>query len=83
MIKGKPIPVGLKYYVLAEAESGYILNAFMQHGNLKTETQDFGVNFGIVMELLDGSNIGTEFSLLDQGYTVGDLVILRIFLTVY
>lgn len=72
LLKGKPIPEGLKYYVLSESDSGYILNAFLQHKKLKTEKEAYGSNFGIVVELLEGRNInGTEeYNLLDQGYTV-------------
>lgn len=72
LMKGKPIPEGLKFYVMSESSTGYILNAFLQHKKLKTEKDAYGANFGIVVELLEGKNIdGTEeFSVLDQGYTV-------------
>lgn len=70
LIKGKPIPQGLKYFVLAEAETGFILNAFLYHTNLETDKQDYGANFGIVMQLLEGNNVDTNLSLLDQGFTV-------------
>lgn len=71
-MKGKPIPEGLKFYVMSESSTGYILNAFLQHKKMKTEKEGYGANFGIVVELLEGKNIdGTEdFSVLDQGYTV-------------
>lgn len=71
LIKGKPIPEGLKYFVLAEAETGFILNAFLYHTDLQTEKHAYGANFGIVMQLLEGNNIGENLSLLDQGFTVG------------
>lgn len=72
LMKGKPIPEGLKMYVLSESETGYILNAFLQHKKLKTPKEEHGANFGIVMQLLEGDNIsdGKEWSLLDQGFTV-------------
>lgn len=72
LMKGKPIPEGLKFYVLSESDTGYILNAFLQHKQMKTDKDVYGANFGIVVELLEGRNIdGTnEFSLLDQGFTV-------------
>lgn len=74
LLKGKPIPEGLKMYVLSESETGYILNAFLQHKKLKTEKEEHGTNFGIVMELLEGNNIdkSKEWSLLDQGFTVSN-----------
>lgn len=70
LMKGKPIPEGLKLYVLTESETGYILNAFLQHKQLTTSKEEHGANFGIVMQLLEGDNIGPGWSLLDQGFTV-------------
>lgn len=74
-MKGKPIPEGLKMFVLTESETGYILNAFLQHKKMKTDKEDHGINFGIVVELLEGANIADDkkWSLLDQGYTVSCL----------
>lgn len=69
-MKGKPIPEGLKLYVLTESETGFILNAFLHHSQLTTDKQDYGVNFGIVIELLEGLRLGNDYSLLDQGHTV-------------
>lgn len=69
-MKGKPIPEGLKLYVLTESETGFILNAFVHHSKLTTDKQDYGVNFGIVVELLEGLRLGDNYSLLDQGFTV-------------
>lgn len=71
-MKGKPIPEGLKFYVLSESETGFILNAFLQHRKLKTEKECYGSNFGIVVELLEGRNLVAtdEYNLLDQGFTV-------------
>lgn len=70
LVKGKPIPQGLKLYVLAESETGFILNAFLHHSELTTDKQDYGINFGIVVELLEGKKLGDDYSLLDQGFTV-------------
>lgn len=74
LMKNKPISEGLKMFVLSESETGYILNAFLQHRKLKTEKDVHGTNFGIVLELLEGNNIGENLSLLDQGFTVRALV---------
>lgn len=70
-MKNKPIPEGLKLYALTESETGFILNAFLHHSQLTTDKQVYGSNFGIVMELLEGMKLGNDYSLLDQGYTVG------------
>lgn len=70
LMKGKPIPEGLKMYVLTESETGFILNAFLHHSQLKTDKHEYGANFGIVIELLEGLKLGDDYSLLDQGYTV-------------
>lgn len=72
LMKGKPIPEGLKWFLVTESDTGYILNGLLQHKKLTTEKDDFGANFGIVMELLEGTNLDKEksYSLLDQGYTV-------------
>lgn len=70
LIKGKPIPEGLKLYVLTENTTGFILNAFLHHSKLTTDKQDYGTNFGIVLELLEGNRLGSDYCLLDQGYTV-------------
>lgn len=69
-MKGKPIPEGLKLYVLTESETGFILNAFLHHSSLATDKEEYGVNFGIVFELLEGLRLGDCYSLLDQGFTV-------------
>lgn len=71
LLKGKPIPEGLKLYVLTESETGYILNAFLHHSKLRTDKETYGANFGIVMELQEGTKLGRDYSLLDQGFTVG------------
>lgn len=72
LMKGKPIPEGLKWFLVTESDTGYILNGLLQHKKLATEKEDFGANFGIVMELLEASNLekNKSLSLLDQGYTV-------------
>lgn len=70
LVKGKPIPEGLKYFVLAEAETGFILNAFLFHTKLTTDKQEYGANFGIVMQLLEGTNLSDDLSFLDKGFTV-------------
>lgn len=73
LMKGKPIPEGLKMFVLSEAETGYILHAMLQHKKMTTDKEDFGANFGIVLELLEGKKLEDGNSLLDQGYCVNHM----------
>lgn len=81
LMKNKPIPEGLKFYVLTEAETGFILNAFLHHSKLKTDKSEYGANFGIVFELLEGTKLGPEYDLLDQGFTVCSLGLRKNFAT--
>jgi len=70
VIKGKPTPVGLKFYVLAEAETGYILYAAFAYDEAEFLAESHGRTFGLVFDVMVGAGLNDGISYLDQGFVV-------------
>jgi len=78
MMKNKPIKCGLKFYVLAEARTGYIHHAILHYSAPSMDGEvpsgaatDVGhKTFHLVIDLLEGVGLKDGYSFLDQGYIV-------------
>jgi len=74
-MKNKPIKCGLKFYVLAESETGYIHHAVLHFSTGDPQDKDVESELGLktfdlVCDLLAGVGLNDGISFLDQGYTV-------------
>jgi len=70
VIKGKPVPCGLKYWVLSESETGYIHYAELAHEDAAYEFEEYGRTFGLIFDVLSGRALNDGIHFLDQGYIV-------------